>query len=85
LRLWLSTFAYVLLSRLRALALAGTRLARSTAGSIRNHLLKIAAQITVSVRRVYIRLASASPAADVFATAQARLRRLPTDCGIASG
>ena len=81
LRLWLSTFAYVLTSRLRALALQGTRLARSTAGGIRVHLLKVAAQVTVSVRRVYVRLASACPAADVFATAQARLRKLPDDSG----
>jgi hypothetical protein len=81
LRLWLSTFAYVLVSRMRALALKGTRLARSTAGSIRIQLLKIAAQVTVSVRRVYIRLASACPAADVFVTAQARLRRLPAASG----
>lgn len=81
LRLWLSTFAYVLTSRLRALALQGTRLARSTAGGIRVHLLKIAAQVTVSVRRVYVRLASACPAADVFATAQTRLRRLPAGNG----
>jgi len=81
LRLWLSTFAYVLLSRMRTLALKGTRMARSTAGSIRVHLLKIAAQVTVSVRRVYVRLASACPAADVFATAQARLRNLPAGSG----
>jgi hypothetical protein len=81
LRLWLSTFAYVLLSRMRALALKGTRLARSTAGSIRIQLLKIAAQVTVSVRRIYVRLASACPAADVFVAVQARLRRLPTGSG----
>jgi len=81
LRLWLSTFAYVLLSRLRTLALKGTRLARSTAGSIRIQLLKIAAQVTVSVRRIHVRLASACPAAEVFVTAQARLRRLPAASG----
>ena len=81
LRLWLSTFAYVLTSRLRALGLQGTRMARSTAGNIRVHLLKIAAQVTVGARRVYVSLASACPAADVFATAQARLRRLPVGSG----
>ena len=81
LRLWLSTFAYVLLGRMRTLGLKGTRMARSTAGSIRTHLLKIAAQVTVSVRRVHVRLAGACPAADVFAAAQARLRNLPPASG----
>ena len=85
LRLWMSTFAYLLVSRLREVALKGTRLGSATVGSIRTHLLKIAAQVTVSVRRVYVRLASASPAADVFAVAQARLRGLPSDCWIGSG
>lgn len=77
LRLWFSTFAYMLVSRLRAVALQGTRLAKSTVGSIRVHLMKIAAQVTVSVRRVHIRLASACPMADVFAHAHRKLRELP--------
>ncbi len=81
LRLWMSTFTYLLVSRLRALALPKTRLARATAGSIRTRLLKIAAQVTVSVRRVYIRLPSVCPTADVFAAAQARLRMLPSCFG----
>lgn len=35
LRLWLSAFAYVLVERLRALALKGTELAQVTTGTIR--------------------------------------------------
>lgn len=66
LRLWLSTFAYLLLARLRAVALCGTVLARATVGTIRLRLLKIAAHLTVSVRRVHVRLASAFPLRDVF-------------------
>lgn len=73
LRLWFSTFAYLLVSQFRARALLGTRLERASAGSIRLHLFKIAAEVTVSVRRVYVRLASACPMADVFARAHARL------------
>lgn len=76
LRLWFSTFAYLLMSRLRSVALAGTSMARATVGTIRLHLLKIAAQVTVSVRRVYVRLCSACPAREVFAHAHARLRAL---------
>jgi hypothetical protein len=77
LRLWFSTFAYTLLRGLRACALQGTKLAEATAGSIRRHLLKIGAQVTVSVRRIYVRLSSAFPLAGVFAAAQRRLRAAP--------
>lgn len=59
LRLWLATFAYLLLERLRALTLSGTELARATAGTIRVRLLKVAAEVRVSVRRVHVRLCSA--------------------------
>jgi len=74
LRLWFSTFAYLLLSQLRRGALKGTRLGKATVGTIRTRLLKIAAHLSVSHRRVYVQLASACPVADVFAVAHARLR-----------
>ena len=77
LRLWLSTFAYLLMRHLRASALAGTRLATATVGTIRLQLMKIAAQVTVSVRRVHIRLCSACPARDLFAHAHHKLRTAP--------
>jgi hypothetical protein len=73
LRLWFSTFAYLLLARLRATALQGTVLARATVGTIRLRLLKVAASVTVSVRRVHVRMAGAFPLQDVFATARSRL------------
>lgn len=73
LRLWLSTFAYLLLARLRGVALKGTVLARATAGTIRLRLLKVAAHITVSVRRVHVRLAGAFPLKEVFAAAHREL------------
>jgi hypothetical protein len=76
LRLWFSTFAYLLVSQLRSVALVGTRLAKATVGTIRLHLLKIAAHITVSVRRLHVRLCSASPMPEVFAQAHQRLREL---------
>jgi hypothetical protein len=74
LRLWFSTFAYMLVRDLRADALAGTRLARASVGQIRLKLFKVAAQLTVTTRRVYIRLCSACPMADVFAQAHANLQ-----------
>jgi hypothetical protein len=75
LRLWLAAMAYVLVCALRRIDLAGTELARATCGSIRLKLLKIGAQVTLSVRRVKIALASSYPAQQPFALAYARLRR----------
>lgn len=76
LRLWLAAFAYLLLERLRTFGLAGTELARATAGSVRLGLLKIAAQVRVSVRRVYVQLSSCSPWQPLFRLCHGRLMRL---------
>jgi len=76
LRLYFSTFAYFLLDRTRALALQGTDMATATAGTIRLKLLKIAAHVTVSCRRIYVRLASAFPLRNVFIKAYQRLMAL---------
>ena len=74
LRLWFASFAYVLVSALRRIGLAHTRLAAATCGTIRLKLLKIGAQVRVSVRRIKIAMASACPFADEFALAHARIR-----------
>jgi len=80
LRLWLAAFAYLLLERLRTLGCHGTELARATAGTIRLKLLKVAAQVSVSVRRVHVRLSSAYPLQALFRLCHARLMRLaPAD------
>ncbi len=81
LRLWLTAFGYLLLERLRALSLEGTELARASLGTIRLRLLKVAAQVHVSVRRVQVRLASAYPLQPLFANCHARLMRLATAAG----
>ena len=73
LRLWFAAMAYVLLSALRRIALAGSRLAKASCGSIRLKLLKIAAQLRRSVRRIRIAMASACPYAEEFALAHVRL------------
>jgi hypothetical protein len=75
LRLWLSAFAYLLLERLRALGLRGTELARAHVGTLRRRLLKVAALITVSVRRVYVQLSSAFPLQRLFARCHEQLRQ----------
>ena len=75
LRLWFASMAYVLMAALRRIALAHTTLERATCGTIRLRLLKIGAQVTRSVRRIRVAMASACPQADVFALAHARLCR----------
>ena len=77
LRLWFSSFAYVLLSALRRIALPDTELAQATCGSIRLKLLKLGARVTVSVRRIKIAIASACPHQAEFVLAHARLRAPP--------
>jgi len=61
LRLWLASFAYVLVEALRRIGLARTSFALATAGSIRLKLLKIGAVVSVSVRRVKLAMSSAHP------------------------
>jgi hypothetical protein len=58
LRLYFSTFAYQLLQGLRRLGLKGTEMAQAQCQTIRLKLLKIGAQIRVTVRRVYLSLAT---------------------------
>jgi hypothetical protein len=78
LRLWFATLGYLLMERLRAQGLAGTELARATVGSVRLRLLKVAAQVRVSVRRVYIQLSSAYPLQETFRLCHRRLMALPS-------
>ena len=73
LRLWFSTVAYMLIQGLRRLGLAGTEMARAQCQTIRLKLLKIGAHIRVTVRKVWVSMASGSPYADVFARAWANL------------
>jgi len=76
-RLWEAMFAYLLMERLRTQGLAGTDLERATAGSLRLKLLKVAAQVRVSVRRVYVQMSSAYPLQELFRLCQRRLMAVP--------
>jgi hypothetical protein len=66
LRLYFSSMAYVLLQTLRRTALAGTELEKAQCGSIRLKLLKIGAQVRVTVRKIWISLSGAYPYAALF-------------------
>jgi Transposase DDE domain group 1 len=61
LRLYFSVMAYVLVSGLRRLGLKATEWAQAQVATIRTKLLKIGAQIRVSVRKVWISMASSYP------------------------
>jgi hypothetical protein len=80
-RMWESTFAYLLMERLRTQGLAGTQLERATAGSLRLKLLKVAAQVRVSVRRVYVQMSSIYPLQELFRLCHQRLMRLAVPAG----
>ena len=73
LRLWLASFAYVLLCALRRIGLAHTQFAEATCGTIRLKLLKLAGLVRISARRIKFALASACPCADEWRLAAARL------------
>ena len=60
LRLYFS-FAYVLIETLRALGLGGSELAQAQCDTIRLKLLKIGAQIRITVRNVWIAFSEAYP------------------------
>jgi Transposase DDE domain group 1 len=77
LRLWFSSVAYILLHELRRLGLAGTELARARCDTIRTKLLKIGALVVVTVRRVWVHLASCYPYAALFTQITEHLRAGP--------
>lgn len=74
LRLYFSTFAYLLVHELRCRGLRDTEMEHAQCSTIRLRLFKIAAVIRVSVRRVVFALSSVHPAQAVFRQVLANLR-----------
>jgi len=86
-RLWFSSLAYALLQTVRRVGLAGTVLARARCDTIRLKLLKIGAAVRVSVRRVWVSMASSYPHQALFREVWRRLgglargpRAIPLRC-----
>jgi len=73
-RLYLSAMAYVLVSGLRRLGLKATELADAQVSTIRTKLLKIRAQIRVTVRKVWVSMASSYPWQDLYQQVWTNLR-----------
>jgi hypothetical protein len=75
LRLWFTSMAYVLLEALRRIGLRHTQFATATCGTIRLKLLKIGAQVRLSVRRIKVAMASAYPYRSEYHLAYLALQR----------
>jgi len=60
-RLYFSVMAYVLVSGLRRLGLKATELAQAQVATIRAKLLHIGAQVRVTVRKIWVSMASSYP------------------------
>ena len=80
LRLYFSSFAYVLIQTLRRLVLQGTALARAQCGTIRLKLLKVGVQVRISVRKVWLAFAESYPYAALFRQVLTRLQAIPLRC-----
>ena len=81
-RLFLSSAAYVLMETLRRTVLVGTSMAKAQCSTIRVKLFKIAAVVTVSVRRILFSMASVCPMRELWLKVFAQLeRRLPSPSG----
>jgi hypothetical protein len=74
LRLYLSVMAYSLLCGLRRLGLRATQFANAQVGTIRLRLLKIGAQIRVTVRKIWVQMASSFPLQSLFHQVVQQLR-----------
>ena len=80
LRLYFSSFAYVLMQALRRLALQGTALARAQCDTLRLKLLKVGVQVRISVRKVWLAFAESYPYAALFRQVLTRLQAIPLRC-----
>ena len=76
LRLWFSSVAYTLMTAMRRLGLKNTELAHAQCDTIRLKLLKVGAQIRVTVRKVWVSLSQSWPYREIFAMVYQQLRNL---------
>jgi Transposase DDE domain group 1 len=74
LRIYLSVIAYTLMNGLRRLGLKATTMATAQVGTIRLKVLKIGALIQVTVRKVWVRMASSYPYQALFSQVLRQLR-----------
>ena len=80
LRLYFSSFAYVLMQALRRLGLAGTSMAKAQCDTIRLKLFKIGAHIRISVRRIWIGYSHSYPYMKLYQQILSQLQQVPMRC-----
>jgi len=79
-RLYFSAVAYLLMQALRRLGLQGTELAKAQCTTLRLKLLKIGARLRITVRKVWVSLASGYPYQELFQQVYAQLQAVPLRC-----
>jgi hypothetical protein len=79
-RLYFSTVAYLLIQGLRRLGLAGTELAKAQCNTVRLKLLKIGAQIRITVRKVWVSLSTGYPYLELFRQVHRQLQAATLRC-----
>jgi hypothetical protein len=79
-RLYFSTVAYQLMQALRRLGLAGTELATAQCHTLRLKLLKIGAQIRITVRKIWVSMSTGYPYLDLFRQVYRNLEVIPLRC-----
>jgi Transposase DDE domain group 1 len=79
-RLYFSTVAYQLMQALRRLGLAGTELAQAQCHTVRLKLLKIGAQIRITVRKIWVSMSTGYPYLDLFRQVCRNLEDIPLRC-----
>lgn len=77
LRLYFSSIAYVLMQALRRIGLSGTKMEKAQCETIRLKLLKIGAQVKITVRKIWVSYADGYPYADIFRQVSQNLWHLP--------
>lgn len=80
LRLYFSSFAYVVMQTLRRLGLKGTPWAKAQATTMRLKLFKIGALLRISVRKVWIAFSESYPYEENFHDIWDNLEKIPIRC-----
>ena len=82
LRLYFASFAYGMMDGFRRPGLGGTKRARAQCGTTREKVLKVGAEIRVSVRKVWLSMSGRDPRAEWFRRILARLQAIPHRCSV---
>jgi hypothetical protein len=76
-RLFFSSMAYVLLSAMRRIGLAGTPFEKSQCNTIRLKLLKVGALVRITVRKIWLSFSQSYPYSDWFMKILDKIRSAP--------